>query len=255
MKYLLKFGYDGTKFSGYQRGNGENSIEDSIIEILIKFQISDDLQSAARTDRNVSAAGNVLSVASDERPEKIIGILNSQTENMFFHSYAAVPDDFNPRYNRIKHYRYTLIKPDYDKNELEALLAPFVGKHDFAAFSRKDNRNSVRTIEKIEVTEVSGVVYVDFFGKSFVWNQIRSIMAFAHHYLSTQEEPPDPFSLTERFPYISDPRALILMDIEYEGIQFIKFFSAGKLENEKEKQYYLKMNSLVRENIIEKIRS
>lgn len=255
MKYLLKFGYDGTMFTGYQRGNGKRSVEDSIIKVLNGYNISETLQSAARTDRNVSAAGNVIALVSEDSPEKILGILNSQIQDMFFYSFAEVAKDFNPRHNEMKHYRYTLVKPKYRIIDLRRVLSPFKGTHDFSAFSRKDERNSIRTINEIKVTKVLDVVYVDFFGKSFVWNQIRSIMGFAEHYLSANEEPPDPFSLKERFPLLSDPRPLVLMDIAYENIEFTKCFSRGKLEFELDRNYYLRIKSLIRNNIIEKITS
>ena len=57
-------------FSGFQRGNGENSVEDSIIRCLEKNHMPGEIHSAARTDRGVSAVGNVFSMESDESIEK-----------------------------------------------------------------------------------------------------------------------------------------------------------------------------------------
>ena len=41
MYYLIKYGYEGTMFSGFQRGNGSNSVEDSVIRVLEKYGIKE----------------------------------------------------------------------------------------------------------------------------------------------------------------------------------------------------------------------
>ena len=55
MYYLIKYGYDGKSFCGFQRDNGDNSVENTILKILKNYGISDNMESAARTDKNVSA--------------------------------------------------------------------------------------------------------------------------------------------------------------------------------------------------------
>lgn len=235
MKYLVKFGYDGTKFTGYQRGNGTNSVEDAIISALSSYGLSDDMQSAARTDRKVSAAGNVFSLYSSEKPDKITGILNSEIENMFFHSYAEVDDKFNARHNRMKHYRYTLCGNEKFLEDVSGILFKFQGRHDFSLFSRKDSRNPVRTIDRIDCSTSGNMLQIDIFGKSFIWNQLRGIIGFSKYYAERNLEIDDPFASTRKFPFLADPEPLVLMDIEYDGIAFKKKYKAGKLKALKKK--------------------
>lgn len=231
MKYLIKFGYDGTKFSGYQRGNGSRSVEDAIISVLKKYGISEEIQSAGRTDKYVSAAGNVMSLQSREKPEKIIGILNSEIENMFFHSYAEVEDSFNVRHNKLKHYRYTITGDDIFLKNTAEIIKKFEGRHDFSFFSRKDSRNPVRTIDRIICTLSDKILQVDVYGKSFVWNQIRCIVGFSKFNAERGNEIGNPFDIESKFPFLAEPEPLILMDVEYENVIFKRKFKAGKIRS------------------------
>ncbi len=216
MYYFIKYGYDGAKFTGFQRGNGVNSIEDSIIRVLSSYGISTDIESAARTDRGVSARGNVFLIETGRNIKDVMGILNARIENMFFYSYALLDDYINPRHNSMKEYSYILA--DYENiDELMAKLSEFKGQHDFRNFCIVDNRNTVRTIDNISYSKFGRLYIINFYGKSFVWHQIRSIMAFA---LAGNKNP---FSLTAKFTYIAPPEPLILRDIIYDSITFTNF--------------------------------
>lgn len=68
---------------------------------------------------------------------------------------------------------------------------------------------------------------VDFKARSFLWNQIRFIIAYGveHSFTETQE---DPFSLKEKYTVLMDPQGLILTDMAYEGIEFQDAVSLSK---------------------------
>ncbi len=216
MYYFIKYGYDGARFTGFQRGNGVNSIEDSIIRLLSLYGISHDIESAARTDRGVSARGNVFLIQTDRNINDVMGILNARIENMFFYSYALLDDYINPRHNSMKEYSYILT--DYvNIEELMIKLLEFKGQHDFRNFCTVDSRNTVRTIDDISYSQFGRFYIINFYGKSFIWHQIRSIMAFA---LAGNKNP---FSLKTKFTYIAPPEPLILKDIIYDGITFTNF--------------------------------
>ncbi len=232
-KYFVKFSYIGFMFSGFQRGNGENSVEDSIINALKDAGMANEIHSAARTDRGVSATGNVFSVETDSSIEKVMGILNSKVKNCAFHSYAAVDTELNPRHNRMKQYRYYL--PDMpEKDKFSEFLMKFRGEHDFSGFCRKDNRNPVRTIQEISTSWMGDYGWIDFYGKSFVWNQIRSIVGFSLSHL--HEEEMDPFRPGITSSYIAPAENLVLMDIMYDGINFTSVRNSSKV------RYISKMN-------------
>jgi tRNA pseudouridine38-40 synthase len=216
MYYFIKYGYDGTRFTGFQRGNGINSIEDSIIRVLSLYNISQDIESAARTDRWVSAQGNVFLIETNRNINDVMGILNAKIENMFFHSYARLEGYINPRHNSMKEYSY-ILTGDEDIGELMNRLLEFKGRHDFKNFCTVDNRNTVRAIDDISYSEFGKFYMVNFYGRSFIWHQIRSIMAFA---LAGNTGP---FSLKTKFTYIAPPEPLVLRDIIYDGVTFTSF--------------------------------
>ncbi len=219
MRYFVKFGYLGTKFTGFQRGNGKRSVEDTIVNVLERMKAASGISSAGRTDRNVSAMGNVFALETEVNIRSVLSKLNSAIEHMAFHSYAQVEDGRMPRHNESKVYRY--ISTGYSSGDLEKVLRPFEGKHDFTNFARLDQRNPLRSIEKIEVSDHGRYVSVDFHGRSFIWHQIRRIMGFAFTVISGGLDV-DPFSdhgITDMAP----AENLILLDITYSGIEFRMF--------------------------------
>lgn len=233
MYYFIKYGYDGTEFSGFQRGNGKNSVEDTLMNLLSKYKICNNIESAARTDKKVSAKGNVFLIQTDRNINDIMGILNAGIGNMFFYSYAPLENYINPRYNSMKIYSYILT--EHDKIEdLMYRLSEFTGKHDFKNFCKLDARNTVRTIDRICYSTFGNFYVVNFYGKSFIWHQIRSIMAFA---LAGNTNP---FSLRDKFTYLAPPEPLILRDIIYDGITFSDF------DYMKHKRYLKRTSELIK---------
>ena len=137
MYYLIKYGYEGTMFSGFQRGNGSNSVEDSVIRVLEKYGISSNMESAARTDRYVSARGNVLLLDTEKNIADVMGILNSKIRYMFFYSYSELNGYMNPRHNSMKKYSYIIT----DKIDIDALmetLSEFITRNRTNATSKVD---------------------------------------------------------------------------------------------------------------------
>ena len=226
MRLLIKFGYFGWRFTGFQRGNGAKSVEDTIIQVLGKAEISESIQSAARTDKGVSAIANAFAVDTERKPSMVMGVLNGKIPDMVFHSYARVPDDFNPRHCDYKTYRY-IIRRDEAGPYLREALKPFKGQHDFRNFCKMDHRNPVRTIKSISVARKGERIYVDYKARSFLWNQIRSITAFALEN-SFNEKQEDPFSRDAKYQKLLDPQGLILTDINYKDIGFQESLSISK---------------------------
>lgn len=240
MRILIKFGYFGWQFTGFQRGNGENSIEDSILKVLEKEKISGNIQCAARTDRGVSAVSNAFAVDTERKPSMVLGILNGKIPGMVFHSYANVDEGFNPRHCDFKTYRYIIRKDDAGPY-LKQALRLFRGQHDFRNFCKMDERNPIRTIRSISVSSRGNRIFVDYTARSFLWNQIRSITAYALEQSHSKKQE-DPFLLVEKYPKLTDPEGLILMDMVYEGVSFHDGISISKRKqlNGLFRQHYLR---------------
>ncbi|MFG1461018.1 MAG: hypothetical protein AAE987_06545 [Thermoplasmataceae archaeon] len=223
MGFLIKFGYDGSYFTGFQSGNGENSVEDSIMKTLRSIGIKEKIRSAARTDRGVSSSGNVFMIQAEIDPKKILKILNAKCRNMVFYSYAHVENGFNPRHCKSKSYTYFI--PGNWLFLRQAFLK-FEGEHDFSCFCRRDSRSSYRRIEKISLIYRHGYTEVKFTAQSFVWEQIRSIVGYCMANRDRVNQT-DPFSEKIGRRIVASPQPLILNDIQYRGIKFI-YEAVGK---------------------------
>jgi len=185
MRYALKFAYDGPRFEGYARQPGKFTVEGEITKAMVGLGMMEDtrsanFRSASRTDRGVSAAGNVLALDTDFPHDRIAPALNSNLEGIVFHGIARVPDDFNPRHARQRHYRYFLPKdgnPPVEK--LRKAAKPFAGKHDFRLFSKKDTgrENTILTIDSIDIEQRDEFIIIDVRGQRFLWEVVRRMLA------------------------------------------------------------------------------
>jgi tRNA pseudouridine38-40 synthase len=182
-------------------------------------------RSASRTDRGVSAAGNVLAVETDFSYKALPDALNSKLEGIVFQGIARVPDDFNPRHARQRWYRYFLAAEDAPPVEkLRKASKPFIGKHDFRQFSKKDTgkENTVLTIDSIEITQKGEFIIIDIKGQRFLWEVVRrmlsAIIDVAREKL-TQKVVKGMLAGTTTRPGGNKPLSpeyLVLMDVEYE---------------------------------------
>ncbi len=207
---LLKFSYIGWMFESYSIQPGKKTVEGSIIDVLKKFNIAEKIMSSSRTDRGVSALGNVIGIKTDQRAEKIAGILNSNLHGIYFHSYAIVDDNFNPRWAKKRWYRYFWPYSKQNINEIREKSKYLLGEHDFSGFSRMDGRNPVRKIYEIDVNVENNIIVFDIIGESFLWNMVRRIVGYL---LFESEKNLGKFTAPAQF--------LILMDVEYD-FPFIK---------------------------------
>lgn len=217
--HLLKFAYDGLLFQGYSRQEGKITVEGEIINTMERFGLKAVLKSSSRTDRGVSALGNVIGIKSERNLKDIIGILKN-ARNLYFYAYAEVDDSFNPRHANERWYRYMT---PYEYQEIEKIREKaniFIGEHDFSLFSRRDGRNTLRRINSIEVKIQNDFLVFDIKGESFLWNMVRRVVGYLLYGKG------DPF--VEGGKYNVPPAGLILMDVSYN-------FSFTRLEIYKKK--------------------
>ncbi|MEM3396671.1 MAG: tRNA pseudouridine(38-40) synthase TruA [Thermoplasmata archaeon] len=224
MRIAVKFGYDGTLFHGYQRQKNAETVEGRILSFLVDKNLlsaNPRFASASRTDAGVSALGNVVAFNTPENPEKILGMLNTISDGIWFYGYAIVSEKFNPRHAKERWYRYFLSKEEFvEKKKLEQFLSTFTGVHDFRNFARPSERKTVRKIFKIEVRDAGYFWAVDIYGSSFLWGMVRKIIGavgevFHGRVRTTQIVDALEGKTTIDFP-LAPPDYLILMDVRYD---------------------------------------
>ncbi len=94
MRVALKIAYDGRAFYGHQRQPDRRTVEGECITALRSAKIIRDpteafFRSASRTDRGVSAVGNVIAFDASLRPDSVLGAFNDKARDVWAWAVAA----------------------------------------------------------------------------------------------------------------------------------------------------------------------
>ena len=226
-RIALKFAYDGSGFYGFQRQPEQITVEGELVRALsrvgaIRSARECGYRSSSRTDRGVSALGNIISLRTSFIPSKLCSAVNSHMEGVWVYSAVEVPDDFNPRAARQRWYRYYLANTGHNPELMRELASRFVGVHDFSGYARKDKRNPMRKIDSIEISDAGIFNAIDFRAESFLWNMVRRIVWMINEgsagRLPINSIGPKSPAKPVRFG-LSPPEYLVLMDIDC-GVEF-----------------------------------
>ncbi len=204
MKYALTIAYDGTKFFGMQIQNDEVTVQKKIEEALrIIFRRTLKIAIAGRTDSGVHASGQVISFMAPSEITNINKFINSI--NALAGPYISVigfhqvPENFHARFDCIaREYEYLIycgsknpiflenkiwhLYEDIDLFSIEKDLNDLIGEHDFKAFCRKTDENTIRYIEYIKITKVYDpflnlpLYSIRIRGNAFLHNMVRIIV-------------------------------------------------------------------------------
>lgn len=234
-RVAIKLAYDGTRFNGYQRQPDKRTVEGALLSSILKVGAACSvrgaaLRSSSRTDRGVSAIGNVASFRTGFDGSAICSALNSELEDAWVYSVVDVPEDFNPRWARQRWYRYTLPRGRQDLEVMQALAERFVGEHDFSRFARCDNRNPVRKVDSIVLSEAGSFIDIDIRAESFLWNMVRRIVwmldAASRGEVDQSCVGPEPEAQPARIG-LAAPEFLTLMEVDC-GLRFPVDQRAGR---------------------------
>ncbi len=179
----MKFAYDGTCFSGYARQPRQRTVEQTLIDMLINQRVFDDarmscFRTASRTDRGVSALGNVCAFDTAVSKDEVFSKLTKHISDVFIYGICLVTPDFYPRHAERREYRYYLRKNSLDVDRMLSAAGLFTGEHNFQNFARVEPlKNPIRNIENIIISEKRDFLVLDFYAQTFLWNQIRRIVS------------------------------------------------------------------------------
>ena len=199
MNIVLKVGYNGTGFNGFQRQkNTENTIE-HILEQAIIGVVEEPITiiGASRTDSGVHALGQMVQFATTKTIpyDKYVPILNNRLSNSIrvYESYC-VADDFHVRYQvQKKNYLYKIdmnrvpdvftlpftyhFPQNLDLKKMARALKTIEGEHNFKAFCATGSsvKTHVRHIYEAELVEDNNIITLSITGNGFLYNMIRII--------------------------------------------------------------------------------
>ena len=226
-RVAVKLAYDGTRFHGFQKQPELPTVEGELIAALfeidaIRPDLERGLRSSSRTDRGVSALGNIISFETDFRLRSLCPAMNSELEGAWTYSAVEVDDGFKPRWARQRWYRYYLPLASQSLSTMRKAANQMIGTHDFSGFARLDGRSPIRTIESIEITEAPPFYLLDFRAESFLWNMVRRIAWFINA-AGDGSVPLDSLEFGSGIQHrrigLLPPEFLILMDVDC-GIDF-----------------------------------
>ena len=199
-RYKLIIEYDGAPFSGWQIQADQRTVQGVLTAAIEALSGEKTLvQGAGRTDAGVHARAQVAHVdfAKEWDTDTIRDALNAHLRPAPVAVLAAerVADDFNARTSAIKrHYLYRIINRRADLTfdlkyawrvprplnaaAMHAAAQRLIGKHDFTTFrSTECQANSpVKTLDQLDVVRDGEEVHVRASARSFLHNQVRSMV-------------------------------------------------------------------------------
>jgi tRNA pseudouridine38-40 synthase len=242
MRIALKFAYNGIEFQGYARQPKLKTVEGEILNLLIEKDIIEEVKeskfrSASRTDKGVSALGNVIAFNTLLTKNVVFKKLKNKKDGILFYGIKNVEPDFYPRYAKLRVYSFYLKKQDFDIYKIIDVASVFISEHNFSNFARVEvGKNPIRKIENIVITEQGNFFVIDFYAQTFLWHQIRRIISSIEKFLKkkiTKEEIENALKNPDKkidFG-LSPAELLILKDVVYDFEFYYEKNYLKKLQN------------------------
>ncbi len=191
--------YEGSNYSGWQRQDDVNTIQEEIekaLEKTIKEKIK--IIGSGRTDKKVHALGQVANFITTARmpgerykhalkeylPEDIT-IIDSQEVSLDFHSRFDAKKKiykyivYNGKLPRALYKRFSYHCPyDLDIEAMRLASKYLIGSHDFESFKPTESvtHTTIKTIYSIDINKKEDIVEFTIEGKSFLHNMVRIIV-------------------------------------------------------------------------------
>ena len=183
MRVAVKFAYNGRGFSGYARQPGLKTVEGDLLQLLHDGDAIQNMEEArfragSRTDRGVSALGNVVAFSTDLSMEELRGLMPGTAHGILVYGARHVEDSFYPRYAVQRQYRYYLRTEGLNCEAIWDAAEVFLGEHDFRNFAKlEEGKDPVRCLDALTISESGRFLVLDFVAQTFLWHQVRRMVA------------------------------------------------------------------------------
>jgi len=220
-KLKLVVEYDGTDFSGWQRQDGQRTVqgtlEDTVHQLLGERV---EVRGAGRTDAGVHAAGQVASLSLQSRIPAtgfLRGMNSLLPVDVAIVDSADAPATFDARFSaRGKIYRYRIwnhfvrsplhartswhCRRPLDLERMRQAAALLCGEHDFRGFraSDCDRRNTVRVIRRFDLAKRGALIEIDVEATAFLKNMVRILVGTLADVGRGKRELPDVLRALEK---------------------------------------------------------
>ena len=202
-RYQILVEYIGTKFVGWQKQLKGKSIQKEIEKSLTKLlKHKTTIFAAGRTDKNVHAFSQSAHFDTNFKIKEInkfikslnfflnpkkISIINIYKKNEKFHARYSAKERVYKYFiiNRlatpvIENERAWHIRKKLDIKLLKEGAKKLVGTHDFSTMRAKNcyAKSPIKKMNKITVKNINNKIQIEFRSKSFLRNQVRSMVGF-----------------------------------------------------------------------------
>jgi tRNA pseudouridine38-40 synthase len=226
MRWVVRFGYDGSAFYGWARQPGLPTVEGEILRGIVRSGLVPsaaraELEVASRTDRGVSAVANALALTTDRSGPVVLRALNGVSPGMFFTAAAPLPPDFRVRRALRRVYRYYEPAGGHDLGRWQSAARLFAGTVDVRSLGRglPSDAPVWRTVESVGVEPRGEVLVVEVRAPSFVWGMVRKIVAALREVdrgrLSSARLSAALAGRTRLTLPMAEPEGLVLWEVEY----------------------------------------
>lgn len=177
----LRIAYDGSHFFGFQRQPDRRTVEGDLVIALKEIGAIHDTGSSSyrlssRTDKGVSALGNIVSIDTEFPRKQLPKSINSIASDLWCTGTCELPKDFDVRRAVSRTYAYYLHDEGQDLKAMQSASRLLIGTHDFSSYAKLDGRNPVRTVASLKVRRKDTVIEFIISGESFLWNQVRRMV-------------------------------------------------------------------------------
>ena len=188
--------YDGTDFAGWQRQDGQSTVQGCLEKAFLAMtRQAVVVRGAGRTDAGVHAEGQVASVELASRIPNLgflRGLNTLLPPEIAVLDVSDMPAGWSARHDaRGKIYRYQVwnhqvrsprharrtwhVYDSLDTHAMREAGASLIGEHDFRAFrsSDCDRKNTVRIIRRFDVRRDGALLAFEIEGTAFLRNMVR----------------------------------------------------------------------------------
>ena len=243
LNYKLTIRYDGSRYYGWERQPGRETIQGKLEAVLSEMAgEAVEVIGAGRTDAGVHAAAMIANVHLSTKltPDAIRDYLNHYLpDDIAVDEVKVAADGFHARYKATgKLYTYTChigqLKPVFDRkfltildyepdvSRMQAAAAHLIGEHDFRSFctNPKMKKSTVRTVDSIEIVRKKDRILFKIHGNGFLQNMVRVIVGTLLEVGLGKRDPEDIPGILEardrtKAGYTAPAKGLFLTRVDY----------------------------------------
>ncbi|MBI2373417.1 MAG: tRNA pseudouridine synthase A [Deltaproteobacteria bacterium] len=234
--YRARIAYDGTAFASFAHVPGELTVWSALRSALVSLGGGfGHLAAGGRTDRGVSATGQVISFIYRDfvPPDEICGAIDSVAPGALVAlEVRKVSDSFHAQFSACAR-RYVYFAPDADAldvERLDRLLNELVGeRRSFTAFARdtppgkKLDRALTEARARRVSTDEGPRIRFDFAAQGFLRKQLRVLVATALREARTPSDDEALLRIAESgdrraTAQPADSRGLVLVKVSYDPV-------------------------------------